>query len=274
MFKKIIFGIVLLSIISCSQNTTYTKLTVLGTVHFPTEKINSDSIYQVLKRVNPDFILMEADSTIFNSDFSFKKTFDENEYNAVIKYKKEYPSVKIRPIEFEGRNEYRKSIGIFSEENTAFKVLNKLNHENLFSSKEKEIWKRFEHFWVLSDSINNQNLNSLNSHTTDKAIDSLMYYQYFGVKKIIDKRDEFVASKLIDAKWDTITIRDYFNKWANFEEKIRNNALSNNILNIVKKNKNKTIIVLTGYKHRFHIIKTLSQQEQKYNFELKEFYEY
>jgi hypothetical protein len=274
MLKQILFAIVLLSIISCNQSNVSTKLTILGTMHFPTEKINADSIYRVLKRVNPDFILMEADSSIFNPDFSFKKTFDENEYNAVIKYKKENPSVKIRPIEFEGRNEYRKSIGLFPGASIVFKKLNKLNKEKLFDINEQKVWDRFGYFWSLSDSINNGNLQSLNSPSTDKIIDSLMNYQYVEIKKIINKRNEFENSELIDAKKDTVTIKDYFNKWANFEGNIRNSALSKNILNIVKENTSSTIIVLTGYQHRFYIVKNVKSQEKKYNFELKEFYEY
>lgn len=274
MLKYFLLSIFSISLLSCSSNKGETKLTILGTVHFPTKKISADSIYDILKKVNPDFILMEADTSIFNTDFSFKKTFDENEYNAVIKYQKEKPIVKIRPIELNGRNEYRKSIGIFPEASLVFRKLNELNNEKLYLPDEQEIWDKFAYFWSLSDSIANGNLKSLNNKKADNIIDSLMHYQYSELTKITNKRTEFEDSRLIDAKKDTITLKEYFKKWVKFEGLNRNNALSNNILNIVKENPNSTFIVLTGFKHRFYLMKTLSRLEKEHNFELKEFYEY
>jgi len=274
MQKQFLLIILLILIFSCSTNKKETKLTILGTMHFPTEKINADSIYEVLKKVNPDYILMEIDSSFFNPDFTFKKTFDENEYNAVSKYQKDKPSVKIRPIEFEGRNEYRKSIGIFPEASLVFRKLNRLHNEKSYLPNEQKIWDKYEYYWALSDSLDNGNLKSINNEKADKIIDSLMHYQYSELIKITDNRTEFEDAGLIDAKKDTITLKEYYKKWAKFEGTDRNNALSNNILNIVKENPNSTFIVLTGFKHRFYIIKILSPLEKQNNFELKEFYEY
>lgn len=271
--KQILSLILSISIFACSSNKQKTELIVLGTMHFPTEQINADSIYEVLKKVNPDYILMEIDSSFFNADFTFKKTFDENEYNAVIKYKKEKPFVKIRPIEFEGRNEYRKSIGIFPEASLAFRKLNKLHNEKLYLPEEQKIWDKYEHFWALADSLDNGNLRAINNKEADKVIDSLMYYQYSELLKITNTRTEFQDEGLIDAKKDTITLKEYYKIWSEFEGTNRNNALSNNILNVIKQNPNNTFIVLTGFKHRFYIIKTLSGKQKENNFKLKEFYE-
>ncbi|WP_340154957.1 hypothetical protein [uncultured Winogradskyella sp.] len=274
MLNKFLFLILTISILSCNSKKTETKLTILGTMHFPTEKIDADSIYEVLKKVNPDYILMEIDSSFFNSDFTFKKTFDENEYNAVAKYQKEKPSVKIRPIEFEGRNKYRKSIGIFPEASLSFQKLNKLHNEKLYKADEQKIWDKYEYYWSLADSLDNGNLKAINNKKADNIIDSLMYYQYSELLKITNSRTEFEDSGLIDAKKDTITLKEYYKKWSEFEGTDRNNALSNNTLNIVKNNPNNTFIVLTGFKHRFYIIKTLRQKQKEHNFELIEFYEY
>lgn len=273
MLKKSLLLCVLTFIFSCSSKKS-TEVTVIGTLHFPTKKINSDSIYNILKKINPDFILMEADSSIFNDEFSFKKTFDENEFNAVLKYLKLKPNINIRPIEFEGRNEYRKRVGIFPEAKAVFKSLNILSEKNIFTKNEQQIWDGFVKYWMLSDSINKGNLKTLNNTKADNIIDSLILYQYKKLKQITDNRQEFENSCLIDAKKDTITLKSYFQKWAKFEGKTRNNALASNSLNIIKNNPNAKIVILTGYKHRFYIRKYLKDNRERFNFNIKEFYKY
>lgn len=261
-------------IISCTFKSKPTEVTVVGTLHFPTKNINSDSIYNVLKDVNPDFILMEADSSIFNNDFSFKKTFDENEFNAVVKYLKEKPNVQVRPIEFEGRNNYRKSIGIYPEAKLVFEKFNTLNKEKKYSANEQKVWDGFVHCWLLSDSISKKNLKGLNNKNTDKIIDSLMKYQYVKLKRISENRIEFENAGLIDAKGDTISLKTYFQKWSKFEGVTRNKALAENALRIIKNNPSHRVVVLTGYKHRFYTLNFLEKHQTKYNFVLKEFYDY
>lgn len=43
--------------ISCNQQASKNQLLILGTVHFPTNEISSDSIYTILEKYNPDLIL-------------------------------------------------------------------------------------------------------------------------------------------------------------------------------------------------------------------------
>lgn len=273
MIRKLLFVTILILLVSCNDSNQKTELTIIGTLHFPTKNINADSIYNELVKINPDFILMEADSSVFNNDFSFKKTFDENEYNAVIKYKKEKPNINIRPIEFQGRNSYRKKIGIYSEAGVVFKKMNTLNNSKLFTDTEQKIWNNFEYYWTLSDSINKNNLKSLNEKSTDEIIDSLMLYQYIKLKQITENKDEFENAGIIGSNKDTLSLKDYYSKWSEFEGNLRNNTLYENILEIIKDNPNNRIVVLVGYKHRFYILKKLKEKEKKYNFEIKEFYQ-
>ncbi len=136
-------------LISCNRekNKEHQELVIIGTVHFPTQKINADSILYKLEKVAPSCILMEADSSVFNLDFSFKKTYDENEYNAVLEYKEKYPNTNIRPIEFEGRNEYRKVNGLYSGASSTFKILNEINRANKLTQEEQIIWENFGRYW-------------------------------------------------------------------------------------------------------------------------------
>jgi pheromone shutdown protein TraB len=43
---------------------------------------------------------------------------------------------------------------------------------------------------------------------------------------------------------------------------LRNKTINENIVNIVQKNSNKRIIVLTGFKHRYSILKSLEANNQ------------
>ena len=165
--------------VSCSSNkqiNNHKELVILGAVHFPTDNVNADSIVSILERVSPDCILMEVDSSIFKADFTFKKTFDENEFNAALKYKEKYPNVKLRPIEFEGRNQYRKLKGLYSGAGPTFRILNELNRANEFNKKEQEIWERFTNFYEEVENIGTKNLKTINSSITDEIVDSLKLY--------------------------------------------------------------------------------------------------
>ncbi len=268
---QIIFNFLILIVLtSCaSQKST---LIILGTVHLPTENINSDSIYNVLKSVKPDFILMEADTMIFDKDFNFKKSYDENEFNAVSKYKKEFPNVNIRPIEFKGRNIYRKKIGLYPEASEVLQELNSISSNGEFKSNENEIWMRFANLWMESDSISNEKLRILNDKSSDLIIDSLMNYQYFKLLGIINNRFEF-DRKIMDSKDDSISLKSYYEKWSKFEGYDRGNGMTQNIINWIQKNPKKKFIVLTGFKHRNFLLKNLINISDSLNIEIKEFYD-
>jgi len=166
--KDIILFLVLAILIhSCTSTKEKNQVTVLGTVHFPTANINSDSIYQVLKKIRPDFILMELDTMFFDKDYSFSQTLDENEFKAVAKYVEEFPTVNVRPIEFKGRNSYRKKIGIYSDASLVFRNFNNINRSKTYTNEEQRKWDRFVHFWSKSTAIDTTDLRGLNNPKSD-----------------------------------------------------------------------------------------------------------
>jgi hypothetical protein len=46
-------------------------------------------------------------------------------------------------------------------------------------------------------------------------------------------------------------------------------AMVNNIVNQIKNNPNKRIVVLTGYTHRYYLIDELKKLEEEYDFSVK-----
>ncbi|WP_350290671.1 hypothetical protein [uncultured Croceitalea sp.] len=248
----------ILFLVSCTSERN--KLAIVGTVHFPTRNINEDSIYKVLEQLKPDFILMESDHSNFNSDYSFKRTYDENEWNAVVAYIKENPLTQVRPIGFENRKGYRDSLGLFAEASAVFQVLNRLNNQQLFKNNESKLWKQFETLWVQCDSLSNATLNNLNSSTSDEIVETMLEYQYEKLNQIVNLRNEFTDLELIDAKNDTISLKDYFKKWTQFEYYNRNKQIAENILNYIKSHKGKTFVILIGYKHKVIVSRLLNDK--------------
>ena len=247
------------------------RLVMVGTLHFPTDKVNADSIFKILATVSPDCILMEVDSSNFKDNFSFKEVYDENEYNAVLKYKEKHPKVDIRPIEFEGRNAYRKQNGLYSGAGQTFPVLNQVNRAKKFNSEEQKIWDTHVEYWEETEKIGQGNLYEINTPQSDAIVDSSKFFQYVKLKTIITNHEEF-ENKMLDAKGDSISIRNYYLKWANFEYKDRNEAMVENIIKTINSFPNKkNFVLLVGFHHRFYIKKELEKRD--INFEIKEFYE-
>lgn len=270
---RVILFIFLISLYSCSNKTNNgTEVTIIGTVHFPTDYVNADSIYMALQQMNPDIIAMEADSSVFNADFTFKKTYDENEYNAVLKYLKGKPETMVRPIGFEGRNAYRKKIGVYSEAGFVYGAMYDLLDKEELSKEQSDMLLHYEDLWGAMEVFKNETLSHINNSFVDRLIDSVNSYQYVKTKAIVDENSKF-NYKIIGSNKDSITLKEYFKKWTHFEGIQRNDALAGNLKRLIKKYPNKRIVALTGFKHRSYVINSLKASTDL-AIDLKEFYEY
>ena len=100
MMSKIIFIILsLIFLTGCGdkEEDKTKELIILGSVHFPTSGVNSDSVYLAIKKVQPQVILMERDSISFDSAFNRKVEYKENEDQAVTRFLKDNPNTILRP---------------------------------------------------------------------------------------------------------------------------------------------------------------------------------
>ena len=254
--------------VSCTSfknSSTKSSVVILGTIHSNTEKINSDSIYEVLSNFKPDIILVELECDAFEKENTLKDDFDgrnSNEIQAVLKYQQQHPDVKIKPAELDGRNTYRKNLGIYSEAGFVFKKIDELHNQGKLSKQELTDYLLLDKYWVMTEEIAKQDLKTINSVRSDKIVDSLMFYQYIKTKELVNNHDDFKNYKLISSreKADTITFREYYNSWADFEGNFRNEAIAKNVLKYYKENPTKKIILLTGFKHRFYVKKYLANK--------------
>lgn len=241
------------------------SVVILGTLHSDAVKINADSIYTVLSNFKPDIILVELEHDAFEKENILKDDFDgrnSNEIQAVLAYQQQHPGIKIKPAELEGRNTYRKNLGIYSEAGFVFKKIDELQNQGKLSKQEHDDYSLLDKYWILTEEIAKQDLRTMNSVRSDKIVDSLMFYQYIKTKELVNNHDEFNEYKLISnrEKADTITFREYYNIWSDFEGNFRNEAIAKNVLKYHKENPTKKIILLTGFKHRFYVKKYLANK--------------
>ena len=266
--NKLLLSFCALLFVSCAvfkRDHNQPQVVILGTIHSGAKKVNSDSIYKVLAGFKPDIILLELERSVFEKENTLKKDFDgrnSNEIQAVLAYQQQYPNIQIKPAELEGRNDYRKSLGIYSEADFVFEKIDELKSQGKLSKQEHADYSMFDQYWNMTEDIAKQDLKTINSIPSDKVVDSLMFYQYVKTKAIVNGHDEFKSYKLLSsrAKTDTITFREYYNKWADFEGSFRNEAIAKNVLKYQKENPTKKIMLLTGFKHRFFVKKYLAEQ--------------
>ncbi len=266
MYKKVIYSILVSSLISCNLNSSTTELIILGTMHSNTKNFTSDSLFQEIKKTKPDIILIEADSSDFTDNFKRIK-WSTTESKASIKYQKENPNVILRPFDYEGKNDFSMDYGI--GDGNSYRLLNMLNNKEMFTSEQQKIWDDFSYYTNIVDSIGyHSTLKGLNSAITDSIVEIRQKIHYVDNLIIIKNRAEFEYNTSITKLNDTITFRESSLRTANFWHE-RNKSMAKNIMNTIKNNPEKKVLVLTGFQHRYYLINELEGKQREYNFKLK-----
>ena len=246
---------------------TGTEVYVVGSMHFETNNFKRDDLYTYINKVSPSIILYEGDAQTANrmvnrTDLlnqlmsSFKKG-NKVERFVALRYLKHHPESEVLGYEWEERNRfhfkhsYRKNMGKLI--GTAIK----LHKEKALSNEESEIMNEF--FTVnkkYSNLGNSKTVYDFNNPIADSIIRVRQEFVYNIIPKILNTKElsdelkEFVPVHM--DYWDT-----------------RNMAMVNNIVNQIKNNPNKRIVVLTGYSHRYYLIDELKKLEEEYDFSIK-----
>lgn len=271
--KKITLVLLLLTITFSCKTEKATEIIVIGTLHKPEPNFNSETLFKILEDVKPDFILQELDSSFFTSNFRHKNISNSNEDMASEKYVNKYPSTKLRPYEFEGRNEYRINIGSRPTDGLTTKLLDSLNKANLLSPTESVIHNKYKALLkplIVSASKSPENFNN---PTTDSICAERQYYQYKMLPKITSVRDEFATRFHTKPNGEKISYRDGFQLACDFWD-LRNQTMAKNIMRISEQNKGKRIVVLCGFMHRYYLLSELKKLTKGKDIILKEFYDY
>ena len=218
-------------------------------------------------------ILHELDSSFFNSEFKFKKSFTSNERLATLTYIEKYPETKVRPFGFEGRNQYRRSQGMRPTDHLTLQLIDSLNRQNLLTKEESKIFNDYTTSLDPLKEIAAKSPDHFNNSETDKLCEIRQIHQYLNIPKITNNRAEFANRFLTKPNGEKISYRDGYQLWAHFWD-TRNQAMSKNILNMAKLNKGEKIVVLTGFMHRYYLLRELKRLTKGENIVIKEYYEF
>ena len=257
---------------------TATVVCILATVHQPTSKYNADSITHILHQFQPDLILTEEDSLLFESvhkgynetlqkplfarlgrSFSFGNP-EDIEGRAVRKYKISHPSIDVRPFDYEGRNAFYDRNNTFSKEVEIGNWMERLVNNHSLTPEQTEIWTSYGNI--------NDTLNQLNTQTPF-TINQLAYYN------LTERRQDYQYNKvahIVNTNDSVKQYRTFYKSNADFWN-LRNKKMAEHIANFIRQNPKKRIVVLTGAMHKYYLLKELAPLQDKLKFRLKEYYE-
>lgn len=272
--KKLFLTLILLSLCIFSQSCRkrQTDLILLGTVHQPVENFNSDSLYNILKKIQPDVILFEVDSSFFTPDFKFNKTWESNENIATVRYMDNF-KVDVRPYDFTGRNEYRRKMGSRPTDSKTIKLIDSLYEQDLLNGEEMLV---YQNFLKITDTLNSFGFlgpHKFNNRITDSIARIRQHYLYKKLLKIVDDNQIFSNTYYKKEDGDSISYKTGYRRASEFWD-LRNRTMAKNILHFTNEYKGKRIVVLNGYFHRHYLDSLLRPEQKNNNFIIKAWNEY
>ncbi|NMM47636.1 hypothetical protein [Marinigracilibium pacificum] len=244
-----------------------TEVYVVGSMHFETNNFKRDDLYNYINTVSPSIILYESDKQTVNRmvkriDFlnQFMSAFQNGERveNVVaLKYLKNHPKAKVIGYEWEERDRFHFKHNYQKNMGELIGMAHQLIRENALSSEESEMISDYNEVKKKYLNLgNSKTLYDFNNPIADSIINKRQTYVYNIIPEILKSKE------LSDDLKEFLPV--HMNYWD-----IRNKAMVNNIVNQIKNNPNKRIVVLTGYSHRYYLIDELKKLEEELNFSVK-----
>ncbi len=245
-----------------------TEIHIVGTLHFETDSIKRDHLYNFIDSIAPMIILYEGTAGRVKrlekrTDYllqlwnAFKKG-TKMERAVVLKYMKNHPTCLLLPYEWELRDQYHRKHKLRKKSKKLINLIIKLHRDSLLSRTQSE---SIDKFLTLNNTLvkmdRNATIADINTITMDSILRERQYYIYKIIPEIAKARKE--ASEYFDF------IPAHMNYWD-----ARNQAMVQNILKQVKAHPNKVIAVLNGYYHRYYLIDELKKYEAEHKFKIKQ----
>ena len=256
--KKVLIILLFLVVVSISYGQK--QIWLIGTAHEEKDYINADSIIYALNKINPDLILVELEAKYFTKDYRFNlelypDLLSTNENIASHNYQQLH-TVKLRPFEIEGRNEFYRSENYFENETQMFDEMLHLYKNNKLSENCKT---DFEILLSTLDSYSKVKFRSLSEANSDVATKFLALTNKINFDLMIS----IVKQTKELEKWLKFSElrKDFWNR--------RNKAMFHKINGYSKEYPDKKIVVLVGNDHKYFLLELLKQNE----FEVKNYYE-
>ncbi|MDR2236689.1 MAG: hypothetical protein LBE92_11235 [Chryseobacterium sp.] len=251
-----------------SQNRT--EIYVIGNIHDSVPNYHPKVLFDILDKIKPDIILHEVDSEGMK-EYESDPHITGNEIKASNLYLKKYPKTLRFPFDFEGRNQYRKDRGMVPADNLAVKLIDSLYKEKALTSAEIKLYENYTN--ATQELMKTAALapENFNNAAMDKISEKRQNAQYSGLVKISDNRPEFAERMVTKPDGKKISYRDGFKLMSGFWD-LRNQTMARNIYQVAEKHPHTKIVVLTGFLHRYYLLKELKRLNNK-DYVIKEFYD-
>ncbi|TDS05960.1 hypothetical protein [Sphingobacterium paludis] len=247
------------------------EIYIIGNIHDSVPNYNPQILFEIIDKIKPDIILHEVDSEGMKAYETSVENLKGNEIIASNRYVDKKPQTLRFPFDFEGRNQYRKERGMVPTDNLAVQLIDSLFRTHRLTTEETSIYESFQS--ITSELINIASLSpeNFNNTRTDSIAEKRQYYQYHELFKIIKNRKEFSERHVVKPDGTKISYRDGFRLMSEFWD-LRNKTMAENIYKISKRYPYKRIVVLTGFLHRYYLIKELHNLDSV-NLNIRAFYE-
>ncbi len=234
------------------------RITIIGTVHFYSQVISPDTIYDILCALKPDIILNEIPIDCDDDIIGWAKSSLEynpvNESLAILRYQESH-KVVLRAYDIYGLGEHvmsRKFNQKEDEFDASFSKYFKSPDPNPLALQYKKLIDKFQYAY---GRWNKLSLAEMNSRECDIASEAFLRVRMIAIPAILDLVPELTPYKSGWLRRDRYEIR-------------RDKAMVTNILNYNRQYEDKDIVVLCGYFHRYAIIKGLIGRQEKDDFKL------
>lgn len=242
-----------------------TQVYVLGTVHFETDRIRRDDVYEQLESLAPSLILFEGDAQsvaamAHRTDYvsQLKKSFkDHNEVESLValKYLDRHPESEIGAYEWEERDAFHAEHAYLSKSSKLLSAILNLEGDPEISEQDKQTLASFSVANSNYSALSRSDLRTLNSRESDSTIAHRQAFVYEYLPELAaehpDFQDDLSFIKVHESYWRT-----------------RNDAMVQNIMQHIQAHPNERIVVITGYTHRYYLIQALRQRQDQASFEV------
>lgn len=239
-----------------------TQIFVIGTIHYSTNNYNFDTLLNILQTIDPDVILVECDSSYMTADFQLKEDIQYSflETRAITRYLQS-KSVALRPYDITGRDLFLNDRSRKHSEHNFFKDIDILFRSEKLNNESIGILNRILSMMSISQEMANSFASYINNYEGSRNIDTINYYSYKGLDKLIKSTPELSA----------------YNSYWEYEQEYwyrRNNVMVQNILNFKNQFEGKKIVVLCGFAHKNILKNALAKKAGEDKFALREYWEF
>ena len=246
-----------------------TQLVILGTTHAPHASLNPDSLYAALETLQSDVILFEGDSAYLPQlrrppglaqalQVALGGSAPENEGQALRKYRRWHPATAWQPFEWNRRNAYHRQYGLLTKPDEVLQRLRQLRAAGQLAPWQLRILTAYDSLSTRLNTLAQLPLDSLNTAAADSLAARRQYAQYHLINRVVAAHPALAEFRdfyrVNEAYWD-----------------IRNRAMARNIAAWLARYPGRRLVVLTGFNHRYYLLRELRPQQQALHFTLAEY---